>query len=510
MFIDIDSAAADAAAPETRSGPRAGSGSMSSGHGEERYDLVVVGAGSAGLAAATSARRSGARVLVVERERPGGSCLWTGTVPSKALIAAARTAHAMRTADRYGIRPVEPEVNFGELMRGIQARITAAAPETSSDALRALGVDIVMGDARFTGPETIAVDDQIYRFSRAIIATGSGPVMPVAPGLADCGALTVESFWSLRSLPARLTLIGGGPTGCELGQALARLGAEITIIEQADRLLPSEEPEVGALIADRLRQEGVEVLTGTSVLRAMAYGRHTELMISDAENAAGPQTRTIEAGRILITAGRRPATVGLDLHRAGVSLNEQGYVRTDERLRTTNRRIFAAGDAIGDRPLASLAASDGEIAAVNAMTGRSRTVRHDLGPQVVFTDPEVGRVGHTESTARAVMGDLLQVRTPAGRIDRAVSENESAGFTKIINDDRGRLVGATIVSPRAGEVITELATVLQSHGRIGDLAAVPHAYPTWSDAVWNAALEDQAESRTTPVGQRLTGSRRRG
>jgi pyruvate/2-oxoglutarate dehydrogenase complex dihydrolipoamide dehydrogenase (E3) component len=416
----------------------------------------------------------------------------------------------MRTADRYGIKPVQPEVDFGALMRGIQDRITAAAPETSSDALRALGVDIVMGDARFTGPETIVVGEQIYRFSRAIIATGSGPVMPIAPGLADCAALTVESFWSLRSLPARMTLIGGGPTGCELGQALARLGADITIIEQADRLLPSEEPEVGALIADRLREEGVTVLTRTTVLRAMAYGRHTELMITQAQPGEEPVSRTVEAGRILITAGRRPATVGLDLQRAGVALNDHGYVRTDERLRTTNRRVFAAGDAVGDRPLASLAASDGEVAAVNAVTGRSRTMRHDLGPQVVFTDPEIGRVGHTESSARSVLGDQLQVRTPAGRIDRAVSENESAGFTKIINDDRGRLMGATVVSPRAGEVITELATVLQNHGRVGDLAAVPHAYPTWSDAVWNAALEDRAEHQGPLLSQRLTAGRRRG
>ncbi len=491
--------------------PSGGSGSGVDPGGEESYDLVVVGAGSAGIAAAATAGRGGARVLVVERERAGGSCLWTGTVPSKALVAAARTAHMMRTADRYGIRPVQPEVDFGALMRGIQDRISSAAPANSSKALESAGVTLVSGDARFSGPETVVVGDRVCRFSRAIIATGAGPAMPAVPGLANCAPLTVETFWSLRFLPERMTLIGGGPTGCELAQALARLGSTVTLIEQADRLLPSEEPEVGTLIADRLRQEGVEVLTGTSVLRATAYSKHTELVISDQAAGAddGPQPRTLEAGRILVTAGRRPATVGLDLHRAGVALNEHGYIRTDERLRTTNRRIYAAGDAVGDRPLAALAASDGEVAAVNAMTGRSRTVRHDLGPQVVFTDPEVGRVGHTERSARAALGDWLTVRRPSGQIDRAVSENEEAAFVKIINDERGRLVGATVVSPRAGEVITELATVLQNRGRIGDLAAVPHAYPTWSDAVWNAALADRAEHQRGSEQRWMTGMRRR-
>ncbi|WP_168207632.1 dihydrolipoyl dehydrogenase family protein [Microlunatus elymi] len=472
---------------------------------EQQCELLVIGAGSAGIAAAAAGQRAGAKVTVIERERPGGASLWTGTVPTKALIAAARAAHLMRTADRFAITPVEPQLNFGELMRGIQDRVSAAAPTEPSGALQRLGVDVVAGAARFTGPETIMVGDVSYRFSRAVIASGTAPAMPPIPGLVECNPLTVTSFWELRFLPEQVTLIGGGPTGCEFAQALARLGSKVRIIELADRLLPREEPEASEMIAERLRSEGVEVLTGTAVRRAISYAHHQQLIIAGPD---GAEPVTIESGRIMVTAGRRPVTVGLDLPRAGVFLNEQGYIAVDDRLRTENRKVYAAGDAVGDRPLASLAELDGEIAATNAVSGRSRIARHELGPQVVFTDPEIGRIGHTEMSARVGLGDWLRVRKSSGRIDRAIAENEPSGLTKIISNGHGRMVGATVISPRAGEVITELATVLQRGGRIADLASVPHAYPTWSDALWHAAMDDQAERQTAPTGRTAVLRRR--
>ncbi|GAB3921315.1 oxidoreductase [Microlunatus endophyticus] len=453
------------------------------------YDLIVIGAGSAGIAAAAAGRRNGARVLMVERARPGGNSIWTGTVPSKALVAAGRAAQLMRTADRFGITPVEPEINFGELMRGIERRIADAAESAAGDVVTDSGVDVISGTAAFTGPETISVDGDPYHFAKAVIATGTAPSMPPIPGLFDCTPLTTDTVWELRFLPSQLTILGGGPTGCELGQALSRLGAKVTIIEQEDRLLPKEEPEVSELITDRLRAEGLEILVGTSVVRASKTTGHTRLSITD---KSGVQ-RTIEAGRVMITAGRRPVTMGLDLARAGVSLNPAGYIATDDRLRTSNRRIYAAGDASGDRPLASLAALDGEVAASNAMLGSARTARHDLGPQVIFTDPEVGRIGHTELSASVLTGGRVSSRTGDGRVDRAIAENEPVGLTKIISDDHGRLLGASVVSPRAGEVITELATVMQHRGRVTELADVPHAYPTWSDPIWDLAQAARAE-----------------
>lgn len=457
--------------------------------GAEDYDLIVIGAGSAGIAATATGRRAGARTLLIERGRPGGTCLWTGTLPSKALLAAARTAHLMRTADRFGIRPVEPEINFGDLMRNIEARIGAVASESSTERLSDLGVELVTGSAAFTGPETVSVGEREYRFGHAVIATGSAPAMPAVPRLAECAPLTTDTLWELRFLPETLTVLGGGPNGCELGQAMARLGARVTIIEQQERLLPQYEPEASELIAARLEQEGVRVLTSTTVRAARSFTGHNQLMIS------GPDgEQTIEAGRILIAAGRRPVTAGLDLAKAGVRVNESGWIATDERLRTSNRRIFAAGDAGGDAPLDGLAELDGEIAAHNAVIGRAIPARHELASRVVFTDPEVALVGSTEAAARAVHGDRIGVRYgPTGRLDRAVADQESPGLTKIISDERGRLLGATVVSPRAGEVIAEVATVLQQRGRIGDLAGLPHAYPTWSAAIWNAALVDQAE-----------------
>lgn len=461
---------------------------------ERQYDLIVIGAGSAGIAAAAAGRRTGARVLLVERGRPGGNTIWTGTVPSKALVAAGRAANLMRTADRFAIAPVEPQVDFGGLMRGIQQRITDAAQSASADVIQDAGVDVATGTATFTGPDTIAVDGQPYRFFKCVIATGTAPSMPPIPGLADCAPLTTDSFWDLRFLPSRLTLVGGGPTGCELGQALARLGARVTIMEQADRLLPKEEPEVSELITERLRDEGLEIMLGTTVLRATSFTGHTRLVVT---STASDAPQTVECGRVMITAGRRPVTVGLDLAKAGVFLNAHGYIATDDRLRTSNRRIYAAGDAGGDRPLASIAELDGEVAASNALLGTSRTARHDLGPQVIFTEPEVGRIGHTEFSAQVRVGGQVSSRIGDGRVDRAIAENAPAGLTKIVSDDHGRLLGASVVSPRAGEVITELATVMQHRGRIAELADVPHAYPTWSDPLWNLAQADRTDHQTS-------------
>lgn len=470
-----------------------GGRSAESGDGQF-YDLIVIGAGSAGIAAAKAGRRSGARVLVVARGRPGQSSLWSGTIPSKALIAAARTAHLMRTADRFGITAVEPEINFGRLTETIRERITTAAPDEMIDTLRELGIELIFGSARFDSADTLMVGDRRYGFSRAVIATGSGPVMPPIPGLADSMPLTPESLWDLRFLPEHLTLIGGGPTGCELAQAIARIGGHVTIIEQAERLLPAEAREVSELITERLAAEGVEIRTGTAVRRVTTYHKHRKLSL---ERSDGEQDPDLEAGMIMVTAGRRAATAGLDLPKAQVVCDDLGYIRSDDRLRTSNHQVYAAGDVLGGRPLASLAELDGEIAGSNATSGKQRTVQHELAPQVVFTDPEVGRIGLTEEAARERFGDALKVRTTVGRLDRAIAEDEPAGMTKIISDGNGRLIGASVVSPRAGEVITELATVLRRGGRIRELAEVPHAYPTWSDAVWVAAMAEHAERQRT-------------
>lgn len=473
-------------------------------HDQHQYDLIVIGAGSAGIAAAAAGRRTGARVLMVERGRPGGNSIWTGTVPSKALVAAGRAAQLMRTADRFGITPVEPQINFGELMRGIEQRISDAAQSASADVVEDSGVDVITGAASFTRPDTIAIDGAPYRFLKAVIATGTAPSVPPIPGLFDCSPLTTDTLWDLRFLPPQLTLLGGGPTGCELAQALSRLGARVTIIEEADRLLPKEEPEVSELITQRLRDEGLTIMVGTTVVRASSFTGHTRLLVTDHDH---DEPHTVEAGRMMITAGRRPVTVGLDLARAGVFLNEQGYIGTDERLRTTNRRIYAAGDASGDRPLASLAALDGEVAAGNALLGSARGPRHDLGPQVIFTDPEVGRIGHTELSARFEISGPITGQTSHGRADRAIAENEPAGLTKIISDDHGRLLGASVVSPRAGEVITELSMVMQHRGQLAELADVPHAYPTWSDPIWDLAHAARAERGPAPRSGSRSGSR---
>jgi pyruvate/2-oxoglutarate dehydrogenase complex dihydrolipoamide dehydrogenase (E3) component len=463
------------------------------------YDLLVVGGGTAGLTAAVLAAGLGARTALVERDRTGGDCLWTGCVPSKSLLATAELVHAMRHADRLGLDPATPTVDLGRVLarvRDVQARIE---PHDSPDRLRRLGVDVIAGEAAFTGARTVQVDGVGALQARAVLlATGSEPVVPPIEGLEEAGYLTTDTVWELDALPDRLLVLGGGPVGCELGMAFARLGARVTIVEADGRLLPREEPEVGELLAERLSAEGVTVLTGTS---ATCVDVARSALVTTAGGARG----SIGYDRLLVATRRRARTAGLRLEAAGVRLGPRGGLLLDSRLRTTAAGVYAAGDVTGELPFTHVAAYQAGVATLNALFWLPRKADHRALPWVTFTDPEVARVGLTEAQARERWGTKVRTaRFDYGRSDRALAAGRAYGFAKLVGDPNGRLVGATVAAPAGGEVIGELAGIIGRRGRMDAIYRKVHPYPTYALSAAMAGGELLRERWFTERTRRVT------
>jgi pyruvate/2-oxoglutarate dehydrogenase complex dihydrolipoamide dehydrogenase (E3) component len=475
-------------------------------------DLLVVGGGSAGLTAAVLAAGLGAEVGLVEPDRTGGECLWTGCVPSKALLETAHAAHRMRHADELGLEPADPDVDLGKVLarvRDVQAYI---APHDSPERLAELGVTVHHDRARFTAPRTVRLEEGgvTLRPRAVVLATGSEPALPPAPGLAEAAPLTTDSVWELEELPGRLAVLGGGPVGCELAQAFARLGSEVAVIEMADRLLPAEDPEASALVERCLACEGVMVRTGATLRRANGVPGDIRLSVDGAGGEAD-----VAADRVLAATGRRPRTDGLGLERAGVATGDGGAVTVDRRLRTTAPGVYAAGDVTGELPFTHFAAVQAGTAALNALLWLPRGVELRAVPRVIFTDPEVAHVGLREDEARARWGgDARVARTDYDRVDRAVAAGRTDGFAKLVGDPKGRLVGATVAAPAAGEAIAELAGLIRGGGKIGDVFRTVHPYPTFGLGPATASGEHLRERMLTPRTRRVVrpvlGALRRG
>ena len=440
-------------------------------------DLLVIGGGTAGLVGARTAAELGASVLLVERERTGGDCLWTGCVPSKALVAAASAAAGARSAERLGVHVDGVRVDFAGVMAHVKGAMATIEPVDSAAALDRAGVSVRSGSARFTGPDAVEVDGERIAFRHALIATGSDPAVPPLPGLA--GALTSDTVWDLTELPRRLIVLGGGTIGCELGQAFARLGSAVTVVETADRLLPNEDARAAAVVTDALRADGVTVRTGSRVESA------------DGGSVVLAGEERVEGDALLVALGRRPDTRGLDPAAAGVELAEGGHVVVDAALRTTNPRVVAAGDVTGHPQFTHVAGVHGAIAASNAVLGLRRRIDLRAVPKVTYTVPEVASVGAAE-------GRAVRVHDNAD-IDRAIADGTTAGFTKLVLDRRGRVVGATVVGPRAGEVLAELTLAVRRRLPATTLAGTIHPYPTYGDAAWQATLDQLRARLSTPL-----------
>lgn len=423
-----------------------------------RYDLVVIGGGTAGMTAAVVAAGVGARVLLAERQRTGGDCLWTGCVPSKALIAAARRAYDMRTADQVGLSAVEPDVDLGGVMDRVHDVIATIEPHDSPERLRAQGVEVVAAPARFVRPGCIDVGGRRVRYRAALIATGSTPSLPVVDGIAGVDPLTSETLWDLRELPERLVVLGGGPTGCELGQAFARLGSTVTVVEMTDALLSLVDPVAGALLAHVLRREGVNVRTSARVLGVDA----DHVVVAGRDGAVS----RFGYDRLLVATGRAPRTDGLGLDRVGVRTDADGFVRVDDTMRTSGRNVYAAGDVTGRMPFTHVAGAHGRVVATNALFRLRRNVREKRIPWAVFTDPEVAHVGLSEADARRRWGDdvtlsatttptstaRLRTRTPMGSrgwspVPRVGSWARPSLANRPANRSRRSPPGSTVTRP---------------------------------------------------------------
>lgn len=447
------------------------------------WELAVIGAGSAGLTAARTARLLGARVLLVERRRWGGDCLWTGCVPSKTLISQARDRRAASLAGA-------PAGETASVLDAVDRARERIAPLDSPEALQGIGVATVHGDASFTGPRSLEVDGRSIRFARAIVATGSRPALPDIPGLSEMEPLTSDTIWDLEELPDRMLVVGGGPVGCELAQALARLGVTVTLVHRGEEILPAEIPQARALIRQAIEADGVRLLTGRDTARfdTAAAGRRAALLDDG--------TR-VGFDRVLVAAGRRPATDGLRLGAAGITTDRRGWVISDQALRTQNRSVWAAGDATWLPKHTHLAGVSGAVAARNALLGTGKTMAATGAPRVIFTSPEVATVGQ-----QAASGKTRHVTVPHRRLDRAVAEDDTAGFTRITVGPGGRILGGTVVSPRAGETIGELAFAVGRRVTVAQLASVIHPYPTFNDGLWNAAIvESQRRIRDGIAGR---------
>jgi len=461
---------------------------------------VVIGGGTAGLVTAAGMAGLGGRVALVERARMGGECLNTGCVPSKALISTARLAARMRHAETWGLTPRDPQVDFTRVLERIRQRRARIAPHDSVERFESLGVDVFRGAARFASPHEVEVNGERLRAKNFVIATGSRPAVPSIDGLTRAKFYTNETiFDDLSRKPQQMVVLGGGPIGCELSQAFGRLGVAVTLVELGPRILPQEDADVSDLLRQRLSEDGVRVLTGADARLVAEHGAVRRVWVE----VEGLDREPIDCDAILVAVGRVANTDGLGLEQAGVAFTSQG-VTVDRALRTSQRHIYAAGDAVGPPHFTHLADWHARTIVRNiaAPWWPSRLDTTAL-PWCTFTSPEIARVGLNEQGAvrDGVAYDLFKL--PMSGLDRAVVENEEEGFAKVLLA-RGsdRILGATIVSARAGEVIHEVALAMTAGLGLSAIARTIHVYPTFSEILRQIADAKQ-RSRLTPLAKKV-------
>jgi dihydrolipoamide dehydrogenase len=444
------------------------------------YNLVVIGAGSGGLVAAYIAAALKAKVALVERERMGGDCLNTGCVPSKALIRTARFVADARRASALGLRRVNVELDFAEVMQRVQRIIRKVEPHDSVERYTALGVECLTGEAMLRSPYEIQVADRVLTTRNIVIATGARPLVPPIEGLDEVGYLTSDTVWELRRLPQRLLVIGGGPIGCELAQAFRLLGAEVTVVERARRLLAVEDEDVSEILERRFEADGIRVLAGHEAIR---FGRDegVKFVLCD---AAGVEVR-VEFDEVLVASGRRPNVEGFGLERLGVVLNDRGGVEADPWARTNFPNIFACGDVTGPYQFTHVAAHQAWYATVNALLRPWKRFKVDYRtiPWCTFTTPEVAHVGLNEQQARSQGVAFEVTRYSLSELDRAIADQDDDGLVKVLTvPGRDRILGATIVGAHAGEMIAEFVTAMRHKLGLNKILSTIHIYPTFSEA----------------------------
>jgi len=468
-----------------------------------RYNLVVIGAGTAGLVTAAGAAGLGAKVALIERHLMGGDCLNVGCVPSKALIRSARAAKDARNGERFGVKVNGcVEVDFATVMRRVREIRARISPVDSAQRFRELGVDVFIGEGRFIDANTVAVGEARLSFAKAVIATGARATAPGIPGLTEAGYLTNENVFNLTELPRRLAVIGGGPIGCELAQAFALLGSEVTLLHNKSHVLDREDPDAAAIVQAEMQRDGVQLRLNANskqVTRA-ASGKTLRFEV-------GGKLDAIEVDEILVGAGRAPNVAGLNLEGVGVRFDERQGIEVDDFLQTTNANILAAGDVCLRWKFTHAADFAARIVIQNALFsvggfGRKRLSSLTM-PWCTFTEPEIAQVGlsHHEAEARGLAVDTWIQKFE--HVDRAITDGEEAGQVKILTErGKGRILGATIVARHAGEMISELSTAMAGGVTLGKLASVIHPYPTQAEAIRKCG-DQFNKTRLTPTVKKL-------
>ncbi len=443
-------------------------------------DICVIGAGSGGLSVAAGASQMGAKVALVERGPMGGDCLNFGCVPSKALLAAGHAARRQALAARFGVTAPPATIDFRRVHDHVHDVIAGIAPHDSVERFEGLGVTVIQAEGRFTGPDRVVAGETEIAARRFVIATGSRPMVPPIPGLDGVPHLTNETIFDLTEPPGHLVIVGGGPIGCELAQAHRRLGARVTVVEMFS-ILGNDDPELVDVVRTRLRAEGVALMEKTPVRRVERAGEGIAAVVGD-EGAEG----RVEGTHLLIAAGRTPNVDGLGLDAAGIAFERRG-VTVDARLRTTNRRVYAIGDVAGPYPFTHTAGYQAGIVIRNILFRLPAKVDYRALPWATFTDPELAQVGMTEAKARAAGLRIRVLRWPFAENDRARAERETDGFVKVVTTARGRILGAGIVGPQAGELIQPWELAIRERLKIGAMAGLIAPYPTLAEVNKRAA-----------------------
>jgi pyruvate/2-oxoglutarate dehydrogenase complex dihydrolipoamide dehydrogenase (E3) component len=455
------------------------------------FDIVVIGGGSGGLVVAAGGSTLGAKVALVEKHRLGGDCLWYGCVPSKTFIKSARVAYEMRHADRWALSPADPRPEIGRVMERVSDVIAQIEPFDSPERFRGLGVDVIFGEGRFVAPDVFAVGERRLTAKNFVLATGSRPAIPPIPGLDSVPYLTNETVFALREQVPSLVVVGSGPIGSELAQAFRRLGSEVTVVDMAPNTLPREDPDLAAVVHRQLVAEGIRFHFDTTIAGVGGTAGAIDVTVRGKDGAE----KTLRATHLLLAAGRRLNTEGLGLDAAGVAM-DRGRIVVDDRLRTSQPHIRVVGDIAGGYQFTHLAEHHAGVVLRQAIFKLFWTKPSDVLPWCTYTDPELARVGLSETDAKARNIDHRVYRFSFDEIDRARAEGETEGFAKILTNPKGKLLGAAIVGPHAGELIAEYGLALAKGMSAKDISGVIHAYPTLASISRRAADQRLKESLT--------------
>ncbi|MFK7828226.1 MAG: FAD-dependent oxidoreductase [Congregibacter sp.] len=443
-------------------------------------NMVVIGAGSAGLVASLIAATLKAKVTLIERHKMGGDCLNTGCVPSKAILRSAHVADEMHRAPEFGLAPVEVAVNFRQVMERVQEKIAAIEPHDSVERFTSLGVDCVSGDAKLVSPWEVEVNGERIRTRHIVIATGARARVPDIPGLEDLDYLTSDTLWDIREKPERLMILGGGPIGCELAQAMSSLGSSVILVTNAPRIMPREDEDASEIVHRRLVAKGVDILTHCE---PQSFSRDGDLQTACCEQSG--EERIVQFDRLLLAVGRTPNVEGLGLEELGIRCTQRGTIEVDEYLQTEIPSIFACGDIVGPYQFTHTASHQAWYATVNALLGHLKRFRVDYSviPWATFTQPEVARVGLSEDEAKSQGIAYDVTKYGIDDLDRAIADSEAEGFVKVLTvPGKDRILGATIVSAHAGDLIPEFVLAMKHGLGLNKILGTIHIYPTMSEA----------------------------